>query len=96
VPGARPEAVTTAIGSASVLTFHRDNLPGRDHDGTRALHHGPAQATSPVRTEAVRGQIREGRHVFQAQMLARGAITLDGAASPRVLADSLLAYVGPD
>lgn len=55
-----------------------------------------AQATCRVRTEAVRQQIREGRHVFQAQMLARGAIPLDGTASPKVLADSLLTYLGPD
>ena len=35
----------------------------------------PAHATSPVRTEAIKRQIREGRHVLlQAQMLARGAI----------------------
>jgi shikimate kinase len=67
-----------------------------DDDTQIARLAGPAQATSPVRPEAVRRQIREGRHVFQAQMLARGAITLDGTASPRVLADSLLAYIGPD
>lgn len=56
---------------------------------------GPAQATSPVRTEAVKRQIREGRLVFQAQMLARGAIPMDATSSPRVLADSLLACLGP-
>ena len=55
---------------------------------------GPAQPTSPVRTEAMRRQIREGRHVFQAQMLARGAIPLDASASPQVLADSVLAHLG--
>jgi hypothetical protein len=33
---------------------------------------------------------------FQAQMLSRGAIPLDGTASPKVLVDSLLAYLGPD
>jgi energy-coupling factor transporter ATP-binding protein EcfA2 len=52
-----------------------------------------ARATSPLRTEAVRRQIREGRPVFEAQMLARGAIPLDGTASPAVLADSLLAFL---
>jgi energy-coupling factor transporter ATP-binding protein EcfA2 len=56
---------------------------------------GPAHATSPVRTEAMKRQIREGRHVFQAQMLARGAIPLDATSSPQVLADSLLACLGP-
>ena len=52
-----------------------------------------AQATSPLRSEAVKRQIREGRPVFQAQMLARGAVPLDGTASPGVLADSLLALL---
>jgi adenylate kinase family enzyme len=49
-----------------------------------------AQATSPLRTDAVKRQIREGRAVFQAQMLAIGAIPLDATASPAVLADSVL------
>jgi hypothetical protein len=53
----------------------------------------PAEATSPLRTEAVKRQIREGRHAFQAQMLARRAIPLDGTASPTVLADSLLTFL---
>jgi hypothetical protein len=52
-----------------------------------------ARATSPLRTEAVRRQIREGRPVFEAHMLARGAIPLDGTASPAVLADGLLAFL---
>ena len=55
----------------------------------------PAQATLPVRSEVMKRQIREGRHVFQAQMLSRGAIPLDATASPKVLADSLLACLGP-
>jgi adenylate kinase family enzyme len=55
-----------------------------------------AQASSPLRTEAVKQQIRQGRPVFQAQMLPRGAIPLDGTASPAVLADRLLASLtGP-
>jgi hypothetical protein len=49
-------------------------------------------AESPVRSQAVREQIRDGRRVFQAQMLAREAIPLDGTASPKVLADNLLAH----
>lgn len=52
-----------------------------DADTQIARLAGPAQATSPVRTEAIRRQIREGRHVFQAQMLAGGAIPLDGTMS---------------
>lgn len=50
-------------------------------------------AESPVRTGAARQQIRDGRHVFQAQMLALGAIPLDGTASPKVVADRLLAHL---
>src|SRR5688572_12735384 len=33
-----------------------------------------AQATSPHRTEAIKQQIRDGRPIFEAEMLARGAI----------------------
>jgi hypothetical protein len=56
----------------------------------------PAQTTSPARTEAIKQQIREGRRVFQTQMLSTGAIPLDGTASPKILADSLLAHLDPD
>jgi hypothetical protein len=56
---------------------------------------GPAQTTSPVRTQRIKQQIRDGRHVFQAQMLASGAIPLDGTASPKVLVDSLLTRLDP-
>lgn len=52
-----------------------------------------ARATSPLRTEAVKQQIRDGRPIFQAQMLARGAIPLDATAAPTVLADVLLSYI---
>jgi adenylate kinase family enzyme len=52
-----------------------------------------AKATSPLRTEAVKRQIREGRPVFQAQMLARGAVPLDGSEPPAVLANSLLSVL---
>ena len=55
----------------------------------------PAQTTSPVRTEASTRQIREGRAIFQAQMLARGAIPLDGTAPPRSLADGVLTHPSP-
>lgn len=52
-----------------------------------------AQATAPLRSEAINRQIREGRRVFQAQMLAKGAIPLDGAASPAALADTMLTFL---
>jgi adenylate kinase family enzyme len=52
-----------------------------------------AKATSPLRTEAVKRQIREGRPVFQAQMLARGAIPIDASEPTAVLADRLLTFL---
>jgi adenylate kinase family enzyme len=54
---------------------------------------GSARPGSPVRAEAVRQQIRDGREVFQAQMLALGAVPLDETASPKVIADILLAHL---
>jgi hypothetical protein len=56
----------------------------------------PSQSTSPDRTCAMKQQIRDGRPVFQAQMLSRGAIPLDGTAATRVVADTLLACLGFD
>jgi hypothetical protein len=52
-----------------------------------------ARATSPHRTEGVKQQIRDGRAVFQARMLAAGALPLDPNASPAALADTVLALV---
>jgi adenylate kinase family enzyme len=52
-----------------------------------------ARATSPQRTEGVKQQIRDGRPVFQARVLAAGAVPLDATASPAVLADAVLAAV---
>jgi energy-coupling factor transporter ATP-binding protein EcfA2 len=47
----------------------------------------------PGRSEAGRQQIRDGRPIFEAQMLKLGAIALDGAASTDAVADQLLALV---
>lgn len=44
----------------------------------------------PGRGEAERQQIRAGRSVFEAQLLAIGAIPIDGSASPSAVADELL------
>ena len=52
-----------------------------------------ARATSLQRTEGVKQQIRDGRAVFQARMLAAGALPLDANASPASLADTVLAFV---
>jgi gluconate kinase len=49
-----------------------------DEETQRGRLAGSTRTTSPVRTEAIRQQIRDGRRVFQAQMLAQGAIPLDG------------------
>jgi hypothetical protein len=47
----------------------------------------------PGRTEAGRQQIREGRPIFEAQMLELGAIALDGTAPTSTVADQLLGFV---
>jgi hypothetical protein len=47
----------------------------------------------PGRSEAGRQEIREGRAVFEAQLLRDGAIALEGAAPTAVVADQLLAMV---
>ncbi len=50
----------------------------------------------PGRSEAGRQQIRDGRPVFEAQMLKLGAIALDGKASTDAVADQLLALIFGD
>jgi dephospho-CoA kinase len=62
-----------------------------DTQEERLLAHDASH--SPGRTEAGRQQIRDGRSVFEAQMLKLGAIALDGTASTEVVADQLLAMV---
>jgi hypothetical protein len=47
----------------------------------------------PGRSEAGRQEIRDGRSVFEAQMLRHGAIALDGTAPTALVADELLALV---
>ena len=47
----------------------------------------------PGRSEAGRQEIRQGRAVFELQLLREGAIALDGRAPPAVVADQLLALV---
>jgi hypothetical protein len=50
----------------------------------------------PGRSEAGRQQIRDGRPVFEAQMLKLGAIALDGTASAQTVADQLLTMIFGD
>ena len=47
----------------------------------------------PGRSEAGRQEIRAGRPVFEAQMLALGAIPIDGSAPPSSVADELLSII---
>lgn len=54
----------------------------------------PGQTASADRTDAINKQIRDGRSVFQSQMLTLGAIPLDAAAPPHLIADALLTYLG--
>ena len=46
-----------------------------------------------VRSEAGRQQIRDGRRVFEAQMLELGAVALDETAPTATVADQLLTFV---
>jgi hypothetical protein len=50
-------------------------------------------AHPPGRSEAGRQEIRDGRPVFEMQMLKLGAVTLDGTAPTAAVADQLLAVV---
>lgn len=54
-----------------------------------------ARATSPDRTDAVKQQIRDGRPVFEAEMLAVGAVPIDASHPPGTVADRILAAAGP-
>jgi hypothetical protein len=65
-----------------------------DTQEARLLAHDTSHP--PGRTAAGRRQIRDGRPVFEAQMLNLGAVALDGTASTHVLADELLARVFGD
>jgi hypothetical protein len=47
----------------------------------------------PGRSEADRQQIRDGRPIFEAQMLKLGAVALDGTASTEEITDQLLALI---
>jgi hypothetical protein len=53
----------------------------------------PCRTTSPDRTDAMKQQVRDGRPIFQAEMLASGAIPLDGTAPPKIIADRLLTFI---
>jgi hypothetical protein len=83
-------------------------VPWEDEAGNRVLKaQGPATPSTewlrahlayntshpPGRNEAGRQQIREGRHVFEAQVLKLGATALDGTASTDAVADQLLALL---
>lgn len=50
-------------------------------------------SSSPPRTEAAKAQVRAGRPIFQAKMLAHGAMPIDGIVPPAVVVDSLLAHL---
>jgi adenylate kinase family enzyme len=53
----------------------------------------PSRTASPDRADAIKKQIRDGRLVFQSQMLALGAIPLDAKAPPRLIVDALLRHL---
>jgi hypothetical protein len=64
-----------------------------DEDAPNAELARPSRTMSPDRTDAMKQQIRDGRPIFQAEMLACGAIPLDGTAPSEVVADSVLTNV---
>jgi len=71
--------------SGRVLMLHNDGATQEARlDCHDALH-------PPGRSEAGRREIREGRAMFQAQMLRRGAIAIDATAPTTVVADELIA-----
>src|SRR5260221_10660340 len=65
-----------------------------DTQEERLLAHDTSH--SPGRSEAGRQQIRDGRPVFEAQMLKLGAVALNGTASTDAVADQLLALISWD
>jgi hypothetical protein len=65
-------------------------IDGPAQEARLAAHDG---LHPPGRSEAGRREIRDGRAVFEAQMLRDGAIALDGTAPTAVVADQLLAMV---
>lgn len=73
--------------------FNRIFLLRIDSDTQEARLRAHDASHRPGRTEAGRQQIREGRAVFEAQMLKLGAIALDGNAPTSVVADELLGLV---
>ena len=50
-------------------------------------------ANPPGRSEAQRRQIREGRPIFEDEMLRLGAVPIDGNSPTSVVADSILASI---
>jgi dephospho-CoA kinase len=67
--------------------FDRVYLLTIDHRTQLARLDTPANAH---RNAAARAQILDGRPVFEAEMLAAGAIALDGRQAPSILADQIL------
>jgi adenylate kinase family enzyme len=73
--------------------FERVFLLAIDEDTQLVRLALPSQTASPDRTDAIKKQIRDGRLVFQSQMLALGAIPLDATAPPQLIVDTLLSHL---
>lgn len=65
-------------------------IDARTQEARLAAHDA---ARPPGRSEAARQEIRQGRVMFEAQMIEAGAIALDGTAPTASVADELLALV---
>ena len=75
--------------------FEQVFLLALDEDTQLARLALPSQTASPDRTDAIKKQIKDGRPVFQSQMLALGAIPLDATAPPHLIVDTLLSHLRP-
>jgi len=82
------------LGHCSPATTQQSLRIDSDTQEERLLAHDTIHP--PGRSEAGRQQIRDGRPVFEAQMLKLGAIALDGTASTDAVADHLLALAFGD
>jgi hypothetical protein len=93
-PGSGKSALADELGRRELLDlFDRVFLLQIDTPTQEARLAAHDAAHPPGRREAGRQEIRDGRPVFEMQMLKLGAVALDGTASTALIADQLLAFV---
>ena len=95
-PGSGKSELARELTRRGVLAIDPDDDPGLAHwlriDGpTQEARLAAYDAQHPPgRSEAGRNEIREGRTVFETQVLRAGAIALDGTAPTAMVADELI------